>query len=440
MASHGSSKNEPNESALEIIGASSDGSGEKGSDRAATTKSEDTVPDCGLQAWLQVVGSYALYFNTWGLINAFGVFQTFYENDLLRHMSPSDISWIGSAQSFFLLVVGVISGPLYDAGYLRHLLVAGTVLVPLGMMLTSLCSEYWQVMLAQALCVGVGTGCLYVPSVAIIPQYFHKRRALAMGVVTSGSSFGGVIYSLLFQGLQPRIGFAWTTRVMGFISLVTIAIALLVLRRRTEASRIRSLVDLSAFRERPYVIYCVAVCLSFTAFFAPVFYLQSYALTHGLEGQTVALYLVAILNAASVLGRLSPSFVANKIGPIHTLFICVTLTGVSTFSWINTNTGAGNIGFSVAFGFFSGGIVALPAVVLTSFTKDLSRLGTRLGMSSVINAVGSLVGAPIAGVILSATGDYLGVQLFAGFVIMATSVCLVALRFAVTGRSYWVKA
>lgn len=30
------------------------------------------VPNGGLQAWLQVLGSWMLFFNTWGLLNTFG--------------------------------------------------------------------------------------------------------------------------------------------------------------------------------------------------------------------------------------------------------------------------------------------------------------------------------------------------------------------------------
>ncbi|KAI2622310.1 putative MFS monocarboxylate transporter [Hypoxylon sp. NC1633] len=413
---------------------------EKAEATEVTVAEKDDPPDGGLIAWLQVVGCFALFFNTWGITNTFGVFQTYYENELLQHMSPSSISWIGSTQSFLLLVVGVISGPLYDAGHLRFLLWSGLVLVPFGLMMTSLCTEYWQVMLAQALCVGVGTGCLYIPSVAIIPQYFYKRKALAMGIVTSGSSLGGVIYALMFQGLLPRVGFGWATRIMAFTSLATISISFLVLRRRTVATQVRSLIDVQAFHERPYVIYCFGISLSYLAFFSPIFYLQTYALSHGLDGQTIALYLVALLNAASVFGRLMPSLIADRIGPVHTFSLSVFLSGVTVFAWINTNSGAGNIAFAAFFGFFSGGVVALPAVVLTSFTPDLSRLGTRLGMSSVLNSVASLIGTPIAGAILSSTGNYLGIQLFAGFLFMATAGSLVALRFALTGKKLIVKA
>lgn len=56
--------------------------------------------------------------------------------------------------------------------------------------MTSLCTEYWQVMLAQAICIGLGCGCIFVPSVAILPQYFTTKKAIATGVAASGSSLG----------------------------------------------------------------------------------------------------------------------------------------------------------------------------------------------------------------------------------------------------------
>lgn len=32
-------------------------------------------PDGGIEAWLQVTGGFCLFFNTWGILNTFGVFQ-----------------------------------------------------------------------------------------------------------------------------------------------------------------------------------------------------------------------------------------------------------------------------------------------------------------------------------------------------------------------------
>src|SRR4051794_9486812 len=91
-----------------------------------TTPAVSPPPDGGFQAWLQVVGSFLLFFNGWGSVNAFGVFQTYYEKRGLS--DPSAISWIGSIQAFLLLFCGVISGPLFDKGYMKSLIATGTAL------------------------------------------------------------------------------------------------------------------------------------------------------------------------------------------------------------------------------------------------------------------------------------------------------------------------
>lgn len=150
----------------------------------------DDIPDEGFTAWLQCAGSFALLLNSLGLINSFGVFQTYYERDLLRESSSSDIAWIGSIQAFLLTSLGIVAGPLYDHGYLRSLILVGSLLVIFGILMTGLCSKYWQFMLAQGIVVGAGSGCLFLPGLAVLPQYFEKTRALAMGVATAGGAIG----------------------------------------------------------------------------------------------------------------------------------------------------------------------------------------------------------------------------------------------------------
>lgn len=110
--------------------------------------------------------------------------------DLLSTSSSSSISWIGSIQAFLLLFVGAITGPLYDAGYARHLTIIGSFFLILGQMMLSLCTKYWQVLLAQGFCSGIGCGLLCVPSTAILAQYFSTKIATAIGLTTAGSSFG----------------------------------------------------------------------------------------------------------------------------------------------------------------------------------------------------------------------------------------------------------
>ncbi|TQN65130.1 MFS transporter asaE [Colletotrichum shisoi] len=68
-------------------------------------------PDGGRLAWLQVAGSFFLFFNSWGLTTSYGVFQTYYQSTM-QHTSADAIGWIGSIQSCLVLLVGVCSsGP-----------------------------------------------------------------------------------------------------------------------------------------------------------------------------------------------------------------------------------------------------------------------------------------------------------------------------------------
>jgi MFS family permease len=341
--------------------------------------------------------------------------------------------------------VGALIGPLYDAGYCRALLAAGTLLVTLGFALTSISTRYWHVLLAQGICLGLGTCCLSIPSIAIVPMYFMRRRARAMGLATVGSGLGATLYPLMFEKLRPRIGFGWTMRAMGFVAFAMCSFALAIIRPRSAppaaaaaaaAHRkpgfsIRWFWDSSALRERTYLLYCVAIFFNNLSFFNPPYYLQSYAVLHGMQGHALAAYLLPILNASSIPGRIIPGFVADRVGSLDTYVVVCALSSASVFYWISVTNAAGNIAFAVLYGFWSGSVVALGSVVLTSITPDLSRLGTRLGMVSILKGIGSLIGPPISGAILNSTGKYIGIQLLAACGIMLTSLLSLILRLVI---------
>ena len=164
-------------------------------------------PDGGSTAWLQVLASFLINVNNWGLVNSFGVFQAFYERELLADQSASTIAWIGTLQGSLLLIVGVLSGPLFDRGYFRALLIGAGLTLVFALMMLSLATDYWQVILSQGVLVGLCCGLLYIPSVALMPLYFKDRRGLALGLATSGASVGGVIYPIVFRRLLTELGF-----------------------------------------------------------------------------------------------------------------------------------------------------------------------------------------------------------------------------------------
>jgi hypothetical protein len=125
-----------------------------------------------------------------GFTFSFGLFQSYYELDLLSDESPSDVSWIGTVASYLLIVIGVVSGPLFDLGYYKVMLFGGATMTCFGIMMLSLSKTYYQIMLTQGICMGLGCGVLYIPGIALVSRSFSARRAMALGLVTCGAPFG----------------------------------------------------------------------------------------------------------------------------------------------------------------------------------------------------------------------------------------------------------
>lgn len=171
---------------------------------APPTQDPGPPPDGGIRAWLQVLAGHLMCFVTWGLITSFGNFQSTYQEML--QAAPSTVSWIGTVQIFTLLLVGTVSGRASDAGLVHEAVLVGTVLVVFGMFMTSLATQYYQLFLAQGVCMGLGMGILYMPGLSVPSSYFKARKFLAVAIIASGAGSGGLVYPPMVQQLLPRVG------------------------------------------------------------------------------------------------------------------------------------------------------------------------------------------------------------------------------------------
>lgn len=172
--------------------------------KAGQTVKPVVQPDGGTVAWLQVLSMFLVNLNNWGLVNSFGIFQAYYQETLLPQHSASSIAWIGTLQGALLLIVGVISGPLFDRGYFKVTLVTGSVGLVFAVMMLSLSTKYYQIMLTQGILLGISEGLLYIPSIALVPAWFKKNRGLAIGLSTGGGSIGGVLCEYPFRATTER--------------------------------------------------------------------------------------------------------------------------------------------------------------------------------------------------------------------------------------------
>ena len=315
------------------------------------------------------------------------------------------------------------------------------------MMMLSLASEYWHVFLAQGVCVGVGSGFLYVPSLGVLSSAFSTKRAVAIGIATSASSLGkdeysgtslvvglclylgGVIYPIAFRRLQPQIGFAWATRVISFISLTTFAISFAAMRaakRTVPRQKPRSLVDTRAFRELPFVVYALALFFLYAGFWVPFFYVPSYAKLSLHLSDDLSFYMLAITNAATLFGRILPAFLTKGIGAIE-LFTCSSVAGgILVLSWAGIHNLPGFVVFCILYGLLAGIITALTTVMVPALSPSLNLVGTRLGMAYACSSLGVLVGSPIAAALSDIPqGAFLGAQAWSGATLVLGAILLV---------------
>ena len=162
------------------------------------------------------------------------VYESYYLAGPLRGHSPSTVAWIGSIQIFFQFSSALISGPLVDTLGPKVIIGPSAFALVLAMMLTSLCKDFYQFILCQGVFGGLATGFLYSPAAAVVGHYFLKKRPLAMGIITSGSALGGILYPILLDQLlnHRKIGFGWTQRTIGFIGLLMGLLATFLIKPR----------------------------------------------------------------------------------------------------------------------------------------------------------------------------------------------------------------
>ncbi|KAI0544079.1 major facilitator superfamily domain-containing protein [Xylaria curta] len=396
-----------------------------------STSTAASPPNGGLQAWTQVVGSFFMILASWGTLNTFGVFQTYYQETFLSSYSPADISWIGTVQGFLLIVVGVLSGPFYDLGHLKLLIFVGTALIVLGLLTASVAYNYYSIFLSIGVAIGLGSGCLFVPSIAIVSTYFTTKRPLATGITSSGGSIGGVIFPVIFRRLLDTVGYCWACRALGLILGGLLVIAFFISKPfGPPAKATRRLVEPRAMRAPSFLLFSVALFFIFIGIYVPFFYVSEYAQTKAGISSQLAFYLLAVQNAGSVFGRIIPNMLAVRVGSLPVLLGSLLATAVLAFVWPTTTNLAGIIVLGILYGFFSGAVVSLPPSALVALSPDLSVVGSRLGMSFSFAGLGLLIGNPIAGVIVSKPLGYLGQGLFVSATVLVGFVLMMAADIA----------
>ncbi|CAK7242533.1 MAG: hypothetical protein STHCBS139747_004028 [Sporothrix thermara] len=417
------------------------------------------APDGGTTAWLQVAAGFLLNAIAWGTSMMFGIYQLYYTQTL--GLDSATVSWVGSVQTFMTYFLSTVSGLLADAGYTRQVTAVGTVLVVAGGLGTSFAAPAAPAVfvpgqpvppalfVSQAVITGVGLGLLTAPALPSINGFFDKRRSLALAMSTMGTSAGGAVLPVVVQFLLPTIGFGWAVRCATFLALVVCATAALLLRPppmltptptptptttsaaaaaaasasekldsssphpsapRSLAARILSvaqqIVDVSAFREVPFVLFTASTFLLYWGLYFGFYYINVYAVDVVGFSTNRATTLLIMSTALGIPSRFAAGSIANAgVGALDTQIVSMVFMSAAIFGWLAVGTStAGMYVFVVLFGLCNGAVQSVWLGSIAQLSRHASsRIGARFGTACGVAALATLAGAPTASALIDQT-------------------------------------
>ncbi|KAF8890382.1 MFS general substrate transporter [Infundibulicybe gibba] len=335
--------------------------------------------------------------------------EHYYTRAFLTSHTPSSIAWIGSFQLMMPFALGIVSGKLFDMGYFRPLVMVGSALFTFSLFMLSLAQhdQYYQVFLSQGLGMGIGIGLTFVPTMSVTVHHFKRRRALASGVVLSGSSAGALVFPISSH-LIPSKGFAEGVRATAYIVLGCLVLGNLLVRMPKKGLARRDPPDIKSFFKEPvYLTVLAAALFVYFGLFYPLVYIQLYAVEHNVDPQ-LAFYSLSIVNGSSLVGRVLGNFLADTYGGWNLQVPCTLLAAASVWAVLGIHNAATLIIVSILYG------LSLSFAVLADLAATPNEVGARTGLALGVASLGCLFSAPIQGALLTREFQWTRPTSFAG--------------------------
>lgn len=101
----------------------------------------------------------------------------------------------------------------------RQVAIVGSLLTGLGLVLSSVSTQLWHIIIAYGIFVGLGLGFISPSSFLVVNSYFSTKRGRAVGMALAGTGVGQMIMPYIVRILLDEYGFKGTTLVMGALAL-----------------------------------------------------------------------------------------------------------------------------------------------------------------------------------------------------------------------------
>jgi sugar phosphate permease len=366
---------------------------------------------------------------------------SYYSLSVLAPVMAADQGWSAASFGAAFSMAALLSGlgtPVIGAFVVRFgpqlAMLVGSVLAALAYFLLSTTTAVWH-MYAFIILLGVGlTLGTLLPIQQLVGNWFVIRRSLFLGLVLTGSGFGGLVIAPLASGLLEASG-SWRTSwlvLAGIVSLPAL-LALLLARDRPEdlgqradgaqepglepvtpsqghTSRVYRSTDQWETRAalRTRALWLMALVLGITFFLLHATTAHQVAYLAGEAGMdlTVAASALGLIAGSSILGRLSAGWLGDRIEPRLVMTGMMLLLGLSLLVLLTSKGLVGVYIYVLSFGIGYGGMLVLaPATVLDYYGAEsyAAIMGVSMAAGNVLGALSPL----LVGGIKDVSGSYL---------------------------------
>jgi sugar phosphate permease len=395
--------------------------------------------------WVIVfVATLALVVSNGLSIGGIPVFYKHVQTDLLASgaVAPDKIQSVyGLAPALTFLLSGLLApfaGILVQKLKARTMMLIGCAILGSGLLLYSQATVTAYVYTAHAL---LGTSLNFVgvlTCAVLVSNWFHRRRGTALGIVLTGTSFGGVLIPLISTPLIRLYGWRTAMILVSLIIWVFLLPAVIFLVKNrpgdiglkpdggedasetgatSENQTASQGMTLNEALQQPiFWIFSFFAALIFYAIFVVTqqlnLYLQSPKINFTSEQ---ASNVQSLLFALSIAGKFLFGFLSDRFTASRVMLISAALMFLSTLAFLYFNDQTVYF-FAVLFGLTYGGtFVVLQLLVANYF--GLKEYGKILGAVTLIETIGGALGTYITGKIADANGgDYS--QAFYGVIIV----------------------
>jgi MFS family permease len=355
---------------------------------------------------------------------------------------------VSSAMTLNFLAMGAAGfgwGALSDRIGPRSVVLAGAVLLGLGLFLASRAQSVLGFQLGFGLLVGIAVGSFFSPMIAAVMGWISEHRGLAVSLVSVGVGVAPMTMSPFAAWLITQTDWRSAQLIIAVLVWATLVPAALFVRRppqpaMTDSSGKTVLQEESmslrkAFFSAPFVVLALTFFACCAAHAGPIFHTVTYAMTCGLA-PLAAVSIYSVEGLAGLGGRLALGVLADRLGVKRVLIAGLAIQAVAAFAFIFASRLGEFYAVAATFGFAYGGVMPLYAVLAREYFGQRI-LGAVFGAAAMVSSLGMALGPALGGWIFDTFGRYTWMYIGSAAIgLGAVAIALAFPPFPRTARGY----